>query len=189
MRTVLSLAVVFGLVAGSSAQEPPKVTPVIAPTVDLPKITGTVPQVVLAKAATKDGKVVVTVKLAEQICFPETQTVSMDVVKRVDGKDVTEKVTKAVTVTVCKTQWKVVEIPMGQPGVSVTDGTGKAVSQDDVLKRLEKETAILRAMGGPADPFYLQTTKPETLVLVTPLPPPQPAAPVMPAPVPVPPKK
>jgi uncharacterized protein YkwD len=135
---------------------------------------------VLAKAATKDGKVTVTVKVAEQICLPETKNVAMDVVKKVDGKDVTERVTKSVTVMACKIYWKEVQYPLWQPGVSVTDAMGKAISPDDVLKRLEKETAILRTVGGPADPFYLQTTRSDTLILVTPLPQ---ALPVVPAPL------
>jgi uncharacterized protein YkwD len=58
---------------------------------------------------------------------------------------------------------------------------------------LKTETAILRAVGGPADPFYLRTTKPETLILVTPAPiqpvTPAPGGNVVPAPLPAAPGK
>jgi uncharacterized protein YkwD len=164
MRTVLSLAVVFGLIA-------------TAPAADPPKITGTQPGLVLAQAASKDGKVTLTLKCPVTKCFPKTRAVKMDVVKKVDGKDVTETVTKNVTEMDCVTEWYVTEVRLGDAGVAVTDATGKAVTSEDVLKRLEKETAVLRCVGGPADPFYLQTTKPDTLVLVTPGSPIQPVTP------------
>lgn len=176
MRTVLSLAVVFSLVAAAPAADPPK-------------ITGTMPGLVLAQAASKDGKVMLTVKYPVTSYKTVNETVNVEVVRKVDGKEVKVLVPETVTKMVVITEWKVTEVRLGDAGVAVTDATGKAVSRDDVLKRLEKETAILRAVGGPADPFYLQTTKPDTLVLVTPIPPPQPATPapggkVVPTPIP-----
>jgi uncharacterized protein YkwD len=167
MRTILSLAVVFGLV-------------VAAPAADPPKITGTMPSLVLAQAASKYGKVTLTVKFHETFWKDVVETYQVEELRTVDGKQVKVTVPKTVTKKVSLVVWKETEVHLGQPGVSVSDATGKVITPDDVLKRLEKETAILRAVGGPADPFYLQTTKPDTLVLVTPppLPPPQPATPV-----------
>lgn len=158
MKATLILMVVLGFVPDT-------------PAADLPKITGTMPSVVLARAALQGGTVKLTVKSPVTVCEPRTRTITVPVAKTVDGKKITELVTKDATEMVCVIKWEVREVRLGDAGVAVTDAAGKLVPQTEVLQRLEQETAILRAVGGPADIFYLQTTKPETLVLVTPSPP------------------
>ncbi len=158
MLTVLYLAVVFGFVSAPQAA-------------DSPSIQGSMPSVALAQATSKDGTITLTVKYPLTVEKNVAETNQIEVVTMVDGKEVKVLVPETKTKTVLVTQWCVTEVGLGDPGVLVSDAMGKAVTPDVVLKRLEEETAILRAVGGPVDPYYLQTTKPETLVLVTPLPP------------------
>lgn len=185
MLTVLYLAVVFGFVSAPQAA-------------DSPSIQGTMPSVALAQATSKDGTITLTVKHLLTVEKNVAETIQVEVVTKVDGKEIKVLVPETKTKTTSVTQWCVTEVGLGDPGVLVSDAMGNAVTPDVVLERLEKETAILRAVGGPVDPFYLQTTKPETLVLVTPLPPlpldtPLPLdkmspTPIVPAPLPLPPQ-
>ncbi len=58
----------------------------------------------------------------------------------------------------------------------IVDLQGKRLSSDEVLKRLKAETAVLISVSGNMpDAYYLQTTKPGTLIAIL-------GFPVMPAP-------
>jgi hypothetical protein len=173
MRTILSFAVLFSLVAAAPAADPPK------PDKEAPQYAPAPPTVMLAKAVSTDGKVTLKVTIRECVFLDEAYTVTQEIIKKVDGKDVKELVPVTKTRKVCKAVQKEVDVPLADSGVAVTDLEGKAISPADLLKRLEKQSPILRSWGGSPDPYYLQTTKPDTLILVTPLPP---ALPVVPAP-------
>jgi hypothetical protein len=62
----------------------------------------------------------------------------------------------------------VIEIPVDGVAVSVQDLKGKPVTAANVARLLKKETAVLVSVSGPVDPFYLQTTKPGTLIVQMP---------------------
>ena len=49
----------------------------------------------------------------------------------------------------------------------IVDLKGKRLSSDEVLKRLKAKTAVLISVSGHMpDPYYLQTTKPGTLIAI-----------------------
>jgi uncharacterized protein YkwD len=180
MRSILSLATILVFVAHSPADELPKAK------AEMPTIRGAQPSVVLAQATSKDDKITLNVKTPALVYKQLAETITVEEPRKVDGKEVKVPVMKTVTKTVCFGVFKEHKVQLGELGVWVSDLAGKAVSSEEVLKRLEKETAILSSMGGPADSFYLQTNKPDTLILITPTPPapvvPMPAAPVVPTP-------
>jgi hypothetical protein len=62
----------------------------------------------------------------------------------------------------------VVEVPIDGAIVSVCELKGNPVSPSKVAQMLKKETAVLVSMSGPIDPYYLQTTKPGTLIVHVP---------------------
>jgi hypothetical protein len=62
----------------------------------------------------------------------------------------------------------VVEVPLEGTLVSVVDLKGKSVAPNRVAQVLKKDTAVLVSITGAVDPYFLQTTKPGTLVVLLP---------------------
>jgi hypothetical protein len=131
-----------------------------------------------ARAVTKDGKVIVTLKLLVVTAATAYRTVNEQVTKTVDGKTVSETVTKKIPYTFMKGQgWREVKVDAAAKGVSITDAAGKVIAPDKLANLLEKDTPVLVSANGPVDPFYLLTVKEDTPVIVVPpqvLYPPQP---------------
>lgn len=156
MRTLtLAAAALFAAVGRAEEPKPPAVA--IAP------------QTAYASAATKDGKVTVTLKLL--VVAPATgyRTVNEQVTRTVDGKTVVETVTKKVPYTFMKGHgWREVQVNAADKAVSVSNAGGKPVPADKLTKLLEKDTPVLVSVNGPVDPFYLLTVKEDTLVIVVP---------------------
>lgn len=169
MRTPLSLMALIGFVAVAPAQEPPRPMtdkePVYAPAP---------PSVAMAKAAGNGMKVTVEVRVTKQVTYTE----NVEVLEKVDGKDVKKLVGVQKTRSVSMSDPRV--LLLGGDGTSVINVEGKPVKPEDAIKRLEKQTPILISYGGPPQPFYLQTTKPDTLILILPLATPQPIGPTLP---------
>ncbi len=175
MRTFLSLMVLIGVAGVAPAQEPTK------PKTDKEPVYASMPPEVVLATVRDKGEIHVDVRETKYVTYTE----NVEVIKKVDGKDVKEVLpvtkTRSVSITVAK------KFDLAKKGASVTTADGKPVKLEDAIKRLEKKTPILMSYGGPPDPFYLQTTKPETLILIFPLTAPQPAVPMPPkgSPMPV----
>lgn len=166
MRTLLNVMAVLGLVGGASAQESPR-----AQTGKESAYAPMPPVVAMAKAAGGNGlKLTVEVRVTKQVTYSE----NVEVVEKVDGKDVK----KLVQVTKCRNvhMLQPVDVDLGTAGASVISAEGKPVAPEDALKRLAKQTPVLLSQGGPPDPYFLLTTKPRTLILILPMPKPQPGA-------------
>jgi hypothetical protein len=169
MRSLLSLMALIGFVGVSAAQEPPRPStnkePVYAPAP---------PTVVMVQAAGDGLKVNYQVRVTQ----PATYTERVEVLQKVDGQDVKK------LVYVPKVRWvstfENMIMQLGGEGTSVVTVEGKTVKPEDAIKRLKEETPVLLSQGGPPDPYYLQTTKPDTLILIFPQSPPQKVAPMAP---------
>jgi hypothetical protein len=169
MRTLLSLMALIGLAGVAPAQEPPR------PKTDKePAYAFMPPTVALATAVGDKGEISVEVRVTKQVQVNEP----IEVLKKVDGKDLKEVVMMTKTKSVSLMEVK--KFHLGEKGASVITVDGKPVKLEDAIKRLEKKTPILISQGGQPDPYYLQTTKPDTLILVLPLPAPQPFLPMPP---------
>lgn len=122
------------------------------------------PEVVLATAVGDKGEIHVDVRVTKYVTYTE----SVEVIKKVDGKDVKSlvPVTKTRSVSIMEAK----KFDLAKEGTSVITADGKPLKLEDAIKRLEKKTPILISFGGPPDPFYLQTTKPDTLILIMPAP-------------------
>jgi hypothetical protein len=159
MRTLLSLMALLGFVAVAPAQEPPR------PRTDKdPAYAPMPPEVVLAMAVGDKGEIHVDVRVTKYVTYTE----SVEVIKKVDGKDVKSvvPVTKTRSVSIMEAK----KFDLAKEGTSVITADGKPLKLEDAIKRLEKKTPILISFGGPPDPFHLQTTKPDTLILIMPAP-------------------
>jgi hypothetical protein len=122
------------------------------------------PMVVLATAVRDKGEIHVDVRETKQVSYTE----NVEVIKKVDGKEVKSAVPvtkmRSISVMVAK------KFDLAKEGTFVITADGKPLKLEDAIKRLEKKTPILISFGGPPDPFHLQTTKPETLIIVLPAP-------------------
>lgn len=184
MRLTMMIAAFFAGVQSAPASDNQVVSvPAVTVAINLP-------ETVLAQARNENGKIQLFIQYRVTNCRPVFETipvtVSKLVTKMVDGKtiQVTENFTESQTVTkfVCVQEERISTVMLDSPGVSLTDLKGQKISTDEVLARLATKTPILRSQGGPPDSYHLQTTKPDTLVLVMPSPPPAPAQ-LMPNPV------
>jgi hypothetical protein len=176
MRKLLSLMALIGMTGVAPAQEPTK------PKTDKePAYAYMPPTVALATAVGDKGEISVEVRVTKQVqvCEP------IEVIKKVDGKDVKEVLMVTKTKSVSLMELK--KFHLAEKGASVITADGKPVKLEDAIKRLEKKTPILMSYGGPPDPYHLQTTKPDTLILILPLTAPQPVVPMPPkgSPLPV----
>lgn len=61
-----------------------------------------------------------------------------------------------------------IDVQLDGAEVSVVDIKGKPVAPARVAALLKKDTAVLVSLNGPVDPFFLQTTKPGTLIVQLP---------------------
>jgi hypothetical protein len=174
MRTLVSLAALIGIAGIAPAQEPTK------PRTDKePAYAPMPPSVVMATVVGNNGEMNVEVRVTKLVTYTE----NVEVIQKVDGREVKSvvPVTKTRSVSIMEAQ----KFDLAKEGTSVITADGKPLKLEDAIKRLERKTPILISQGGPPDPYYLQTTKPDTLVIILPLP--QPAVPVVPGP-PLPPK-
>lgn len=199
MRTILALAAVFGIVAPALAQEPPKPVPAqpnpATPKLPLPPYPGSM-SVVSAQAVADKGKLSLFVVKNEPAIFTESFTFTEQVPVKVlkdDGKG--GKVEKTVMESVTRQGARYITkyvptmkqyLVSGNEKLTVTDVTGKKLSDGEVLKALEKPAFVFEFTDKPNADF-LKTLKPHTVVLVwksrQPTPPaavPVPAAPVPP---------
>lgn len=133
------------------------------------------PQVAMATAMDNEAEVTVEVKETKQVSV----SVPEHVTKKVDGKDVKEVVMATKTMSVSVIELK--KFDLAKQVLSFATAEGKPVKREDAIKRLEKKTPILISYG-PPDPWHLQTTKPDTLILIFPMAVPQPVAPGVPTP-------
>jgi hypothetical protein len=160
MGMLLSLMALIGFVAVAPAQELPR------PKTDKdkePAYAPMPPMVALATAVGDKGEINVEVRETKYVTYTE----SVEVIKKVDGKDVKSvvPVTKTRRVSIMEAK----KFDLAKEGTSVITVDGKPLKLEDAIKRLEKQTPILISFGGPPDPFYLQTTKPDTMILILPL--------------------
>ncbi len=133
------------------------------------------PTVALAVAMDNKGEITVEVKVTKQVSVIEP----VEVIKKVDGKDVKEVVMATKTKSVSIIDHR--KYDLAKEGTSITSTDGKPVKREAAIKRLETKTPILISYG-PPDPWHLQTTKPDTLILIVPMAVPQPVAPGVPTP-------
>jgi hypothetical protein len=171
MRTLVSLAALFGIAGIAPAQEPTK------PRTDKePAYAPMPPSVAMATAVGDKVEINVGVRVTKQVTYTE----NVEVIKKVDGKEVKSvvPVTKTRSVSIMEAK----RFDLAKEGTSVITADGKPVKPEDAIKRLEKKTPVLISQGGPPDPYHLQTTKPDTLIIILPLP--QPSVPVVPGPMP-----
>jgi uncharacterized protein YkwD len=180
MRTLLSLMALLGFVAVAPAQEPP---PPRTDKVEEHAYAPMPPVVVLYTGVGDKGEIHVEVRETKYVTYTE----NIEVIKKVDGKDVKSvvPVAKVRSISIMVTK----QFPLDKEAAQVITANGKPVKLEDAVKRLEKKTPILISYGGPPDPFYLQTTKPETLIFIVSTAPnaPQPVAPMPPKVKPMPP--
>lgn len=175
MQTLLSMMTLLGMAGIVPTQEPTK------PRTDKePAYAFLPPSVAVATAVGNKGEIHVDVLETKLVTYTE----NVEVIKKVDGKEVKSVVpvtkTRSVSIMVAK------KFDLAKEGTSVITADGKPLKLEDAFKRLEKKTPILMSYGGPPDPYHLQTTKPETLILIFPLTAPQPAVPMPPKGNPVP---
>jgi uncharacterized protein YkwD len=171
MRTLLSLIALIGFVGVSATQEPTKPKtdkePVYAPAP---------PTMVMAQAAGDGLKVNYQVRVTKLVTYTE----KVEVLQKVDGKDVKKLVNVQKCRPVSVFENKIMQLGGDCPSIMTVEG--KPVKPEDAIKRLKDKTPVLLSQGGPPDPYYLQTTKPDTLILIFPLPPAQKVAPMPMAP-------
>jgi hypothetical protein len=128
----------------------------------------------MAQAAGDGLKVNYEVRVTKRVAYTET----VEVLQKVDGKDVKKLVDVQKVRPVSLFEHKVVQL--GAEGTSVVTVEGKTVKPEDAIKQLKEKTPVLLSQGGPPDPYYLQTTKPDTLILIFPQSPLQKFAPMAP---------
>lgn len=169
MRTLWSLLALIGMAGIAPAQEltKPRTDKELA-------YAPTPPSVALATAVGDKGEINVEVRVTKQVQVGEP----IEVIKKVDGKDVKEVLMVTKTKSVSLMEFK--KLHLAEKGASVITVDGKPVELEDAIKRLEKKTPILISQGGPPDPYHLQTTKSDTLILILPWPAPQPVVPMPP---------
>jgi hypothetical protein len=158
MRHLISLTALAAFVAVATAAEPP-----------LPKSTDQ-PMLLMAKATKGDNGVILHVRTPEMA--PATRTVTrkvpVQIQKNVGGQIVTETQLQDVQqeMTVMQpVRWRTVDIPVDGKEVAAYDVKGQEVGADKLVDRLKDEKPILASPFGAVDPFYLQTTKDDTLVV------------------------
>ncbi len=126
------------------------------------------PQTALARAVKNGDALEIKLKLVKAVAETHTKNVTVKKIKIVDGKQVEHEEQQQVSVCVMKpVGWNEVTLKTETIGVTVYDIQGKPVAWEKVAKALTKDTPVLISVE-PVDPFYLQTMKPETLVIVGP---------------------
>jgi hypothetical protein len=107
------------------------------------------------------------------VTYAVTAKVARQVKKVVDGRTVVD--TKYHDVNKMETRllsrfggWREINVGVDGFEVVVLDLNGKLVRGDRLLHLLAKEGPLLLSTSGRVDPFYLQTTKPGTLIAIVP---------------------
>jgi hypothetical protein len=131
------------------------------------------PLLLMASATTCDGAVTLRIRTTQ--IEPTVQEVIAQIpVKEatiVNGRIVekTRLVEDRRQTTVLRTvPGAVIDATIDGLAVFVQDLKGKPVAPASVTNLLKKETAVLVSVSGPVDPYYLQTTKPGTLIVQIP---------------------
>ncbi|MCS6897446.1 MAG: hypothetical protein NZM29_05680, partial [Nitrospira sp.] len=131
MKTLLSLVLLIGIAGIVPAQDLTKPRtdkePVYAP---LP------PSVVLATAVGDKGEINFEVRVTKLV----TSTENVEVIKKVDGKEVKSvaPVTKTRSVSIMEAQ----KLDLAKEGASIITADGKPLKLEHAIKRLEKKTPI-----------------------------------------------
>lgn len=127
-----------------------------------------------AQAFTEGGKTTIVLKLFSTAPTSVTKTITVNeaVSATVDGKQVIQIVPvekKVVETVMAVVGWQKVSVTLGEGGVSAHDVAGKPIAAEELMRRLVKETNVLVSAAGPIDPYHLQTTKENTVVIVVPI--------------------
>jgi hypothetical protein len=157
MRWISVLAVAL-VAATVQAEEPP-----------LPKkCLCSPPQLGIAKATGSGNSLVIELKLVNVKWVEEAKDVTVEKIVVVDGKEQKVTETQKVGMMVAMPDgWTSRILKPQNIRFELYDIQGKPVAWDVVARSLAKETAVLVSVE-PVDPFYLQTTKSGTLVIVAP---------------------
>jgi hypothetical protein len=138
MRTLLSLMVLFGVAGVAPAQEPTK------PKTDKePVYAHMPPSVALATAVGDKGEISVELRVTKYVTYTE----NVEVIKKVDGKDIKEVLMATKTKSVSVMELK--KFHLAEKGASVITADVKQLKLEDAIKRLEKKTPILISYGPP----------------------------------------
>jgi hypothetical protein len=73
------------------------------------------------------------------------------------------------SVAITQDGWKEVTLTIDDKQVVVLDAQGKMVDRKTLPGRIKGRTPVLLALDGRPEPFDLQTTKPDTLIVVVPM--------------------
>lgn len=120
----------------------------------------------LAQAVQKGDSLEIKLKLVNTEQKTVEKRIQVEKIRVVDGKPIKYSETQRVTVCVTKAVgWREITLNHEKAPFFVHDVHGKPVAWDRVAVALAKETPVLVSTV-TVDPFYLQTMKPETLVIV-----------------------
>jgi hypothetical protein len=158
MRHLISIPLLTAIAGIAVAADPP-----------LPK-SADHPILVTAKATKADNGVVLHVRLPEMAPAQRTTTVKVPVQiqKIVNGQVVvdTQMQDQQRQITVMQpVRWRTVDVPVDGKEVVVYDTKGQEIAPDKLADQLKDEKPILATPSGPVDPYFLQTTKGDTLVV------------------------
>jgi hypothetical protein len=106
----------------------------------------------------------VVIDVNRQIPVSDSAVVNGRVVERVRNMTVTQQETIFQQIL-----GPTIDVFLDGAEVQVLDLKGKPVPPARVAQLLKKEIAVLVSHNGPVDPFYLQTTKPGTLIIQMPM--------------------
>lgn len=126
------------------------------------------PQTAVARVVKNGDTLEIKLKLVKTVAETQTKPATVKKIKVVDGEQL--EYTEQISVMICVMKpvgWNEVTVNTETIGVGVYDVQGRLVAWDKVAKALTKDTPVLISVE-PVDPFYLQTMRPETLVIVGP---------------------
>ena len=161
MRHLISLTALIALVGIAPAADPP-----------LPKQIDQ-PMVLMAKASKTEKGVVLHVRTFELAQATKTVTVKVPVTvqKVVNNQLVTETQfqdqQRQITINVPRA-WRMVDIPVDGKDVAAYDVKGQTIAPDSLVDKLKEEKTILASPFGPIDPYFLQATKDDTVIVKIP---------------------
>lgn len=160
MRALIAVCVVTVTCTAFLGAEEPIAAPA-PPTLMMASATPCGPAVTLHIRTTQF--VPTTIDIGRKMPVSDSTIVNGRVVERVRYLEVLEQQT-----VMRPTPGAVISVPVDGEHVFVTDLKGKPVLPSRLATMLKKETAVLVSMNGPVDPFFLQTTKPGTLIVYLP---------------------
>lgn len=164
MRSLASFVTLFAVI-GTVVAQSPQPSGVATP----PTYSAMPPELALARAALVDGKPSLTLTRRVTICASDSVPARDVPADRVAGSGSEQVVPKDQIPIVCQTVFRPTRFLLeGEHRIIVTDLKGTALPAEEVLRRLEQQTPVLTSQGAPPDPYFLQTTRAETLVLLLP---------------------